>query len=38
MSRNNGFIQCVCFLQMDPVMGTHQRDVPILCIPGIHHS
>ncbi|PIO12943.1 hypothetical protein AB205_0148360 [Aquarana catesbeiana] len=22
---------------MDPVMGTHQRDVPILCIPGIPH-
>ncbi|XP_073467721.1 uncharacterized protein [Aquarana catesbeiana] len=23
--------------EMDPVMGTHQRDVPILCIPGIPH-
>ncbi|CAI9548181.1 unnamed protein product [Staurois parvus] len=23
--------------RMDPVMGTHQRDVPILCIPGIPH-
>ncbi|CAI9561290.1 unnamed protein product [Staurois parvus] len=22
---------------MDPVMGTHQRDVPVLCIPGIPH-
>ncbi|CAI9573288.1 unnamed protein product [Staurois parvus] len=22
---------------MDPVMGTHQRDVPALCIPGIPH-
>ncbi|CAI9622200.1 unnamed protein product, partial [Staurois parvus] len=21
---------------MDPVMGTHQRDVPVLCIPGFH--
>ncbi|CAI9602786.1 unnamed protein product [Staurois parvus] len=23
--------------QMDPVLGTHQRDVPNLCIPGIPH-
>ncbi|CAI9540380.1 unnamed protein product [Staurois parvus] len=23
--------------KMDPVMGTHQRDVPVLCIPGIPH-
>ncbi|CAI9573559.1 unnamed protein product [Staurois parvus] len=23
--------------QMDPVMGTHQRDVPVLCIPRIPH-
>ncbi|CAI9537577.1 unnamed protein product [Staurois parvus] len=23
--------------RMDPVMGTHQRDVPVLCIPGIPH-
>ncbi|XP_073467587.1 LOW QUALITY PROTEIN: uncharacterized protein [Aquarana catesbeiana] len=23
--------------EMDPVMGTHQRDVPVLCIPGIPH-
>ncbi|PIO09521.1 hypothetical protein AB205_0169700 [Aquarana catesbeiana] len=22
---------------MDPVMGTHQRDVPVLCIPRIPH-
>ncbi|CAI9565894.1 unnamed protein product [Staurois parvus] len=24
-------------MMMDPVMGTHQRDVPVLCIPGIPH-
>ncbi|CAI9565956.1 unnamed protein product [Staurois parvus] len=24
--------------RMDPVMGTHQRDVPVLCIPGIPHQ
>ncbi|PIO13165.1 hypothetical protein AB205_0206380, partial [Aquarana catesbeiana] len=24
-------------LEMDSVMGTHQRDVPVLCIPGIPH-
>ncbi|PIO27744.1 hypothetical protein AB205_0120700 [Aquarana catesbeiana] len=25
------------FLQMDPVTETHQRDVPVLCIPRIPH-
>ncbi|CAI9544888.1 unnamed protein product [Staurois parvus] len=23
--------------RMDPVMGTHQRECPVLCIPGIPH-
>ncbi|XP_077346353.1 uncharacterized protein LOC143989984 [Lithobates pipiens] len=37
MSDTEKTLQHLAAEEMDPVMGTHQRDVPVLCIPGIPH-